>query len=104
MTIVTKTTFISSALEQKFTLKSTEPGGQLINDSYFNSTGFSGKNRSPQLYWEHAPKETQSFAVTMYDMDAPTGSGLWHWVVLNFPADVNTLEPDAGNALKHLKK
>lgn len=102
MTILTETALTNSALPQTFTLKSTELGGQLNKEQYFNGMGFSGENRSPHLYWEHAPKETQSFAVTMYDMDAPTGSGLWHWVIFNIPADVNTLEPDAGNADNHL--
>lgn len=102
MTNLTEAKLNSSALVPTFTLKSTELGGQLTNDQYFNGMGFSGENRSPQLYWEHAPKETQSFAVTMYDMDAPTGSGLWHWIVFNIPADVNTLKPDAGNADNHL--
>lgn len=61
-----------------FTLKSNELGGQLTNKHYANFMGFSGGNLSPQLYWENAPEETESFAVTMYDLDAPTGSGFWH--------------------------
>jgi Raf kinase inhibitor-like YbhB/YbcL family protein len=85
-----------------FTLKSNEPGGQFTNKQYFNGMGFSGENQSPQLYWENAPKETQSFAVTVYDLDAPTGSGLWHWVVFNIPADVHELKSDAGDPAKHL--
>jgi phosphatidylethanolamine-binding protein (PEBP) family uncharacterized protein len=63
----------------------------------FNSFGCSGENRSPALKWSGAPKDTKSFAVTVYDPDAPTGSGWWHWSVINIPADVTELKPDAGN-------
>jgi Raf kinase inhibitor-like YbhB/YbcL family protein len=92
----------SGAEAPTFTLKSNELGGQFTNKQYLNGMGFSGENQSPQLYWENAPKETQSFAVTMYDLDAPTGSGFWHWVVFNIPADVHELKPDAGDPGKHL--
>jgi Raf kinase inhibitor-like YbhB/YbcL family protein len=48
------------------------------------------------LLWSAAPAGTKSFAVTVYDPDAPTGSGWWHWLVINLPADVNVLKADAG--------
>lgn len=64
----------------------------------YNGFGCSGGNRSPALQWQHAPTGTKSFAITMYDPDAPTGSGWWHWVVYNIPAQVQTLPEDAGNA------
>jgi Raf kinase inhibitor-like YbhB/YbcL family protein len=92
----------SSVFGQTFTLKSNELGGQLTNRHFLNGMGFSGENQSPELHWENAPKETQSFAVTMYDLDAPTGSGFWHWVVFNIPADVHELKPGAGNPDKNL--
>jgi Raf kinase inhibitor-like YbhB/YbcL family protein len=63
----------------------------------FNSFGCSGENKSPALKWSDAPKDTKSFAVTVYDPDAPTGSGWWHWSVINIPANVTELKPDAGN-------
>ena len=62
----------------------------------FNGFGCSGENKSPALQWSGAPQGTMSYAVTVYDPDAPTGSGWWHWLVVNIPAQVNGLGPDAG--------
>lgn len=71
--------------------------GAMIPKSFeFNGFGCSGENKSPALKWSGAPKGAKSFAVTVYDPDAPTGSGWWHWMVINIPADVTELKPDAG--------
>src|SRR5258708_151239 len=87
---------------QTFTLKSNEIGGQATNKQYANSFGCHGENVSPGLSWENAPAGTQAFAVTMYDKDAPTGSGFWHWVVFNIPASVTELKSGAGDPSKGL--
>lgn len=87
---------------QTFTLKSKELGGQLANRHYANGGGYAGENQSPQLYWENAPAETQGFAVTVYDLDAPTGSGFWHWVVFNIPPTIHEVAAGAGDPGKNL--
>jgi len=85
----------SSLMAGSFTLESDELEGQLSVNQEFNSFGCSGKNMSPQLQWKDAPKGTKSFAITVYDPDAPTGSGWWHWLVLNIPHTTTSISSDA---------
>jgi Raf kinase inhibitor-like YbhB/YbcL family protein len=83
-----------------FTLESDTLKGQLTKQEEFNGFGCHGENRSPELHWSNAPKGTKSFAITVFDPDAPTGSGWWHWIVVNIPANVKEIPQDA--SAKHL--
>lgn len=93
---------IESVCAQEFTLKSGDLSGQLTENQVFSGFGCTGKNISPSLKWSNAPQGTKSFAFTVYDPDAPTGSGWWHWVVFNISAEVHELKADAGNLQKGL--
>ena len=75
-----------------------KPGSTLTDAQVFNGFGCSGQNVSPALAWSGAPAAAKSFAVTVYDPDAPTGSGWWHWVVYNIPASATQLAEGAGTA------
>ncbi|HCI13690.1 MAG: phosphatidylethanolamine-binding protein [Gallionellales bacterium GWA2_60_142] len=61
----------------------------------YKGFGCEGGNLSPALNWKHAPAGTRSFAVTVYDPDAPTGSGWWHWVVYDIPSTSTGLPASA---------
>ena len=82
-----------------FTLTSPQvkPGGRFAEEQVFNGFGCQGGNVSPALHWKGAPTDTKSFAVTVYDPDAPTGSGWWHWVMFNIPANTTALAKNAGS-------
>lgn len=71
--------------------------GRITLPHIYNGMGCTGQNISPALEWANAPAGTKSFAVTMYDPDAPTGSGWWHWVMYNIPASTTTLPAGVGN-------
>lgn len=82
-----------------FSITSEDISGErrLAQQQVFEGFGCHGGNQSPHLAWKNPPDGTKSFAITVYDPDAPTGSGWWHWTVANIPAKVTTLPTDAGN-------
>jgi len=82
-------------MKEVFTLKSDTLAGQATKDEVFGDAD--GDNKSPHLSWSHAPEETKSFAITMFDKDAPTGSGWWHWLIVNIPASTSQLVENAGD-------
>ena len=97
--LVAQTVIVNVAYaEKKFLLSSSDikSGQALAIDQVANSFGCAGKNISPALTWQNAPVNTRSFALTVYDPDAPTGSGFWHWVVFNIPATATSLPQGVG--------
>jgi Raf kinase inhibitor-like YbhB/YbcL family protein len=82
-----------------FALTSTDlqEGEKLALPQVSGIFGAGGQDHSPQLSWSDFPPETRSFALTMFDPDAPTVSGFWHWAVVNIPTTVTQLPTDAGD-------
>lgn len=87
------TLLASAASAKEFTLESPDiaEGEKLAETFVFKGFGCDGANTSPALTWSGAPEGTKSFVITAYDPDAPTGSGWWHWTVLNLPADTTSV-------------
>ncbi len=83
-----------------FTLESPTfaSGASLPQKTAFDKFGCGGQNISPGLKWKNAPEGTKSFVVTMYDPDAPTVSGFWHWGIYNIPADKSELAEGANQS------
>ena len=89
----------SAQAAEAFTLKGTDvrPGKMIPEVHVMDQFGCTGGNKSPQLSWQGAPKGAKSFVLTVYDPDAPTGSGFWHWVVYDIPPNVTELPEGIGN-------
>jgi Raf kinase inhibitor-like YbhB/YbcL family protein len=87
------------AVASEFTLTSPQmtENDQMALEQVYNGFGCSGKNTSPELHWANVPAGTKSLALTVYDPDAPTGSGWWHWVIFNIDPKVNSLTANAGD-------
>jgi Raf kinase inhibitor-like YbhB/YbcL family protein len=86
----------TSAADLRVSSPAVKDGSTLGNEQVYSGFGCSGGNVSPELQWQNAPKDAKSFAVTVYDPDAPTGSGWWHWVIFNIPANATGLPANAG--------
>lgn len=91
-------TTVAAKSANTFIVQSTDmqAGKPLQQQQVFNSFGCSGGNISPQLSWQGEPAGTKSFAITAYDPDAPTGSGWWHWTVVNLPVTTHSLATGIG--------
>ncbi len=98
LTLLAASTGMAHAAGMTLISPDVTPNAKMADEQVANGFGCSGGNISPALSWAGAPKGTKSFAVTMYDPDAPTGSGFWHWTVFNIPATVTTLPKGAGAA------
>jgi Raf kinase inhibitor-like YbhB/YbcL family protein len=90
--------FAQSAQAADFALQSKtfKPGATIGAEHYWNNFGCTGGNVMPDLAWKNAPAGTKSFAITLYDKDAPTGSGFWHWVAYDIPASTTSLPGGTG--------
>lgn len=84
--------FSTFATDFTVTSKSIENGKPISNEFFANAFGCNGGNELPDLEWNNVPKGTKSFALSYFDMDAPTGSGFWHYSLYDIPSDVNQLK------------
>jgi Raf kinase inhibitor-like YbhB/YbcL family protein len=75
----------------RFTVRSPDLGDRFPAGDLANAFGCAGTNKQPSLTWSNVPAGTRSLAVTMFDVDAPTGSGFWHWVAWDLPATSHSL-------------
>lgn len=99
LTLIAMTMSLAAAAHGgEFVLSSIDidEGKTLTSREVFQGFGCTGDNRSPQLAWSGAPADTKSYAITVYDPDAPTGSGWWHWTLVNLPASTTSLAAGAG--------
>ncbi len=79
------------------------PGQTIAAAQVYDRGGCTGGNISPSLSWTGAPPATKSFAITVYDPDAPNGGkGWWHWIVYDIPAQVSNLPAGAGTPDRNL--
>jgi Raf kinase inhibitor-like YbhB/YbcL family protein len=89
--LVSATLFPFAANAADFQLQVNGDHGRLPASSSYHGFGCTGENRAPAMHWQNPPAGTRSFALTVYDPDAPTGKGWWHWAVVNLPASANGL-------------
>jgi Raf kinase inhibitor-like YbhB/YbcL family protein len=90
---------LAQAADFALSSDSLKRGGAIGAEYYWNDFGCTGGNVMPELHWKNAPAGTKSYAVTFYDKDAPTGSGFWHWVAYNIPAQTQALPGGANGSV-----
>jgi Raf kinase inhibitor-like YbhB/YbcL family protein len=87
----------TSGIESFEVISESFEDGQVLPEAQRSAVlGAGGRDESPQLTWSGAPEGTRSYAVTVFDPDAP-GAGYWHWAAVNIPADVTSLPAGAGS-------
>ena len=91
--------FTANASEFSLTSSDIAQDQPLTRAEVFKGFGCDGDNLSPQLSWHNAPAGTKSYAITVFDPDAPTGSGWWHWTVVNLPVTVTSVPRAVGSTL-----
>jgi Raf kinase inhibitor-like YbhB/YbcL family protein len=91
----------AAAADFSLSIPGLKDGGTVPETMILNGMDCKGGNISPELAWKGAPAGTRSFALTLYDPDAPTGSGFWHWAVLDIPATATGLPAGAGDPSKN---
>jgi Raf kinase inhibitor-like YbhB/YbcL family protein len=91
---------VSAASAAPLTLTSPDlaPGARVGDPQVGDRFGCAGGNRSPALVWSGGPAGAKSFALSLFDLDAPTGAGFWHWAIFDIPASATSLPPGAGDA------
>lgn len=104
ITLLTPGTALAEEAAPAFRLTSPDlvQGAPIRAAQVFNAFGCTGNNISPALSWSNPPAGTKSFALMVHDPDAPTGSGWWHWVVYNIPANIAALPARAGDPAANL--
>ena len=100
LTVLLSSLFLSAtSMADNLTLNSSDiaHGEFMSTTQEFEGFGCNGGNTSPQLSWINPPKGTVAYAITAYDPDAPTGSGWWHWQIVNIPKTVSSLPAGSGD-------
>jgi Raf kinase inhibitor-like YbhB/YbcL family protein len=88
---------IAGAADLTLTSPKLKPDAPMAMEQFFNGFGCNGKNISPELNWTKVPAGTKGLALTVYDPDALTGSGWWHWLIFNIDPKVPSLAANAGD-------
>ena len=96
MLLVALTLLATTAWSFELSSPDVQQGRRLNSAQEYAGYGCDGDNLSPALKWKNAPAGTRSFAVTVFDPDAPTGKGWWHWLVFDIPATLNSLPAGIG--------